>query len=202
MNTLIVYYHPYEGSYCNAILRAVQDGLRAGGHACKIIDLEKDGFDPVMHGKDLKAFAQMGQKPNLMETNLDPLVYYYKQMLEWAERLVFIFPVWWMTMPAMMKGFIDKVIFPGIAYNMENGRLVSRLHMLKEVVVISTMNTPAETYRDQFNNSLEGSLIKGTFHQIGINEVEWISINMVKQSGQTKRELWLKDITKRFMRPD
>jgi putative NADPH-quinone reductase len=107
-----------------------------------------------------------------------------------------------MTLPAMMKGFVDKVIFPGVAYEMEDGRLRSRLRNLRQVTVITTMNTPAEIYESIFGNSIEGSLIKGTFHQIGINEVEWISINMVKQSGETKRELWLKDITKRFMRPD
>ena len=101
-------------------------------------------------------------------------------------------------MPAMMKGFVDKVIFPGVAYNMEGPKLVSRLHSLKQVTIISTMNTPADIYREQFNNSLEGSLIKGTFNQIGVHDVEWISINMVKQSGQEKREIWLEEIEARF----
>ena len=101
-------------------------------------------------------------------------------------------------MPAMMKGFVDKVIFPGVVYNMEGPQLVSRLHSLKEVTIISTMNTPADIYRDRFNNSLEGSLIKGTFNQIGIHDVEWISINMVKQSGQEKREIWLQELEEKF----
>ena len=198
MKTLIVFYHPYKGSYCRAILGAVQEVLKRGGHSHKTIDLLRDAFDPVMREKDLEAFAVYGRTGDITDSDVDPIVLHYKKKLEWAERIVMIFPIWWMNMPAMMKGFVDKVIFPGVAYNMEGQQLVSRLHSLKEVTVISTMNTPADVYRDRFNNSLEGSLIKGTFNQIGIHDVEWISINMVKQSGQEKREIWLQELEEKF----
>ena len=199
MKTLIVYDHPYEGSFCNAILKAVQRGLKKGGHTCKVINLDKDNFDPVMRAKDLKAFAELGRGIESALMNLDPTVFRYKKKLEWADHIVMIFPIWWMSMPAMMKGFVDKVIFPGVAYDMDNGRLVSRLASLKQVTVISTMNTPADIYRDMFGNSLEGSLIKGTFNQIGIHDAEWISFNMVKQVGTEVREQWLADLEERFM---
>lgn len=199
MKTLIVYNHPYEGSFCNAILKAVQRGLKKGGHTCKVINLDKDNFDPVMRAKDLKAFAELGRGIESALMNLDPTVFRYKKKLEWADHIVMIFPIWWMSMPAMMKGFVDKVIFPGVAYDMDNGRLVSRLASLKQVTVISTMNTPADIYRDMFGNSLEGSLIKGTFNQIGVHDAEWISFNMVKQVGTEVREQWLADLEERFM---
>lgn len=199
MKTLIVYNHPYEGSFCNAILKAVQRGLKKGGHTCKVINLDKDNFDPVMRAKDLKAFAELGRGIESALMDLDPTVFRYKKKLEWADHIVMIFPIWWMSMPAMMKGFVDKVIFPGVAYDMDNGRLVSRLASLKQVTVISTMNTPADIYRDMFGNSLEGSLIKGTFNQIGIHDAEWISFNMVKQVGTEVREQWLADLEERFM---
>lgn len=198
MKTLIVYYHPYEGSYCNSILGAVRSGLKKGRHPNKVIDLEAEGFDPVMRAKDLMAFGQAGRGDDITTTDVDAAVLRYKKKLEWAERIVMIFPVWWMTMPAMMKGFIDKVIFPGVAYNMEGGRLKSRLKNLHQVTVISTMNTPADVYRDMFGNSLEGSLVKGTFNQIGIHDVEWISLNMVKQSGQEVRQMWLEELEYKF----
>ena len=129
--------------------------------------------------------------------DVDPLVRKYKTKLEQAEHLVLIFPIWWMNMPAMMKGFIDKVIFPAIAYDMKGGLLKSRLP-IKKVTVISTMNTPADVYREHFNNAIEGNLINGTFRQIGIEEVEWISLSMVKQAPQEERELWLENIRIRF----
>ena len=198
MKTLIVYYHPNDRSFCSAILKAVKDGSKKGGHPSKVINLSKDNFDPVMKSKDLKAFAELGRGMEEAIMDLDPIVFRYKKKLEWAEHIVMIFPIWWMTMPAMMKGFVDKVIFPGVAYEMDNGRLRSRLHSLKQVTVITTMNTPADIYRNNFGNSLEGSLVKGTFNQIGIHDIRWISLNMVKQSGDEKRWLWLDEIEKEF----
>ena len=151
-----------------------------------------------MREKDLKAFAELGRGETAALSELDPIVLRYKKKLEWADRMVMIFPTWWMTMPAIMKGFVDKVIFPGVAYEMDNGRLKSRLRNLKQVTVISTMNTPADVYRDRFNNSIEGSLIKGTFNQIGIHDARWISLNMVKQVGEEVRAQWLEELEERF----
>jgi len=100
-------------------------------------------------------------------------------------------------MPAMTKGFVDKVIFPAVAYNMEGGRLVSRLSVRK-VSVITTMNTPADVYRERFNNAVEGSLINGTFRQIGIEDIRWTSINGVKQASQEQRVKWLEEVEAMF----
>ena len=197
MKTLIVFNHPHEGSYCTSILHAAEKGLKAGGHPCRIINLDKDGFDPVMRSKDLKAFAMAGKDMDDALLEVDPLVMKYKEDLEWAEHLVMIFPIWWMTSPAMTKGFIDKVIFPAVAYNMVKGKLVSRLPVRK-VTVITTMNTPSDIYKEMFDNSIEGSMIKGTFRQIGIGDVGWISLNGVKQAGQEQRIEWLIQVYEYF----
>lgn len=101
-------------------------------------------------------------------------------------------------MPAMTKGFIDKVIFPGVAYKMEGGHLVSMLSSLKQVTIITTMNTPSDVYKKTYDNALEGSLIKGTFNKIGIHDIRWISLNMVKQVGDEKRWVWLDEIETEF----
>lgn len=200
MNTLIVFNHPYGGSFCGAILAAVERGLKTGGHKCRVINLDQDDFDPVMRSKDLLAFVGAGRAGEDALDAIDDQVREYKGHLEWAEHLVMIFPVWWMTTPAMTKGFIDKVIFPAIAYDMKDGRLVSRLS-LRKVTVITTMNTPADIYREVFGNPLEGSLIKGTFRQIGIENIEWTSLNEVKQVSREQREAWLEEIERRFAKP-
>lgn len=200
MRTLIVYNHPREGSFCSAVREAVENGLKTGNHEYKVIDLDRDGFDPVMKEKDLKAFVTAGRIGEDGLEEVDPLVLRYMKMMRWAEQIVMIFPIWWMTTPAMTKGFIDKVIFPGIVYKMEGGKLVSKLSSLKQVTIITTMNTPSEVYHDIFGNSLEGSLIKGTFNQIGIHDIRWISLNMVKQAGDEKRWVWLDEIETEFAR--
>ena len=198
MKTLIIYNHPHEGSFCSAVRDAVLSGLDVGGHEYKVIDLDKDRFDPVMREKDLSAFVQASRNPEKEIEGLDPLIEVYVNKMRWAERIVMIFPIWWMTTPAMMKGFIDKVIFPGMVYRMEGGKLVSLLSRLKQVVIITTMNTPSAIYESTFGNSIEGSLIKGTFNQIGIHDIRWISLNMVKQVGDEKRWLWLDEIEHEF----
>ena len=198
MKTLIVFNHPYGGSYCGAIMAAVERGLRKSGQPFRVINLDQDDFDPVMRSKDLLAFVGAGKNnPDALDA-VDDQVKEYKRHLEWAEHLVMIFPIWWMTMPAMMKGFIDKVIFPGIVYKMEDGEMISMLSKLRQVTVITTMNTPQDIYKEVFGNSIEGSLIKGTFNKIGIHDIRWISLNMVKQSGDEKRWLWLDEIETEF----
>ena len=198
MKTLIIYYHPHEGSFCSAIRDAVISGLEVGKHEYKLVDLGVDEFDPVMRAKDLKAFAMAGHIGEEGLEGVDPIVLKYMKKLRWAEHVVMIFPIWWMSMPAMMKGFVDKVIFPGVVYKMEGGNLVSMLSGLKQVTIITTMNTPADVYKNMFNNSIEGSLIKGTFNKIGIHDIRWISLNMVKQVGDEKRWVWLDEIETEF----
>jgi putative NADPH-quinone reductase len=151
-----------------------------------------------MREKDLEAFVQSSRNDGKGIEGIDPLVRMYADKMRWAERIVMIFPIWWMTMPAMTKGFIDKVIFPGLVYRMEDGKLVNMLTRLKQVVIITTMNTPSAIYETTFGNSLEGSLIKGTFNQIGIHDIRWISLNMVKHVGDEKRWLWLDEIEREF----
>ena len=199
MKTLIVFNHPYGGSYCASIMEAVEKGLDKSSQPYKTINLDQEEFDPVMRSKDLIAFAGAGRTGEEALAVVDEMVIRYKGMLEWAEHLVMIFPIWWMTMPAMTKGFIDKVIFPAIAYTMEDGRLKSRLP-LERVTIITTMNTPAEAYRDMFNNALEGSLINGTFKKIGIEDVRWISLNEVRQASDELRKSWLTHIEETFAR--
>lgn len=193
MKVLIVFNHPYEGSYCNAILNSVYRGLHQANHQVDVINLDKDGFNPIMTSRDLRAFKD--KQP------VDPKVIKYKGMLEKADHVIFIFPIWWELMPALMKGFIDKVIFPGVAYdyvNESNTRMKPLLTNIKGITVITTMNTPNILYRLVFGNAVQKALMRGTFWKLGYKKRKWISFNMVQQVSDEKRKLWLLKIEKRF----
>ena len=196
MKVLIVFNHPYEASYCHAILEKVQSGLQQGGHEIDLIHLDKDEFDPVMRAKDLQAFVMAAKQASGSLALLDDKVKDYKIRLEAAEHLVFIFPIWWELMPALTKGFIDKLIFPGIAYHykQKGNRMINRLHQLKGLTMITTMNTPLIFYRLLFGNAIKKALLLGTFWKIGIQNRKWISLNYVKFSSQQKRKKWLDKI--------
>jgi len=193
MKVLIVFNHPYEGSYCNAILDSVTKGLQKSNHEIDIIHLDKEGFNPVMTAQDLKAFRD--KQP------VDPKVIEYKKRLEQADHLVFIFPIWWELMPALMKGFIDKVIFPGVAYDYVNGsntKMKPLLTNIKGVTVVTTMNTPRVLYRLIFGNAVKKAIMTGTFWKLGYKNRKWISYNMVKQVSHEKRKSWLGKLENTF----
>lgn len=193
MKVVIVFNHPYEGSFCNAILQAVTNGLNKGSHQIDLIHLDKDKFNPVMTAGDLKGFRD--KKP------IDPKVIEYSDKIKNADHLVFIFPIWWELMPAMTKGFVDKVIFPGVAYdytNKENTRMKPLWDNLKGVTMITTMNTPNWLYWLLFGNAIKKAMILETFWKIGFKNRKWISFNQVKMVTQEKRQQWLSQIEHKF----
>lgn len=193
MKVAIVFNHPYEGSYCTAILDAVTRGLVQGGHEVDLLHLDNDGFDPVMTAADLKAFR--AKEP------VDPQVVAYKDRLAQADQLVFIFPIWWELMPALTKGFIDRVIFPGVAYdytNPQNTRMRPLWGNLKGVTVVTTMNTPGWLYALLFGNAIKKALVLGTFWKMGYRNVKWLSFNRVKAVPKGRRDRWLQKLERRF----
>jgi putative NADPH-quinone reductase len=200
MKVLVVFNHPYQHSYCNAILEALKKGLAKGNHHLDLIHLDEDEFDPVMRAKDLKAFVLAAKDPKASFDLLDPKVQAYKQRLEQADHLVFVFPIWWELMPALTKGFIDKLIFPGIAYdyNQKGNRMIGRLKNLKGLTMVTTMNTPKIAYWAIFGNAIKKALLLGTFWKIGVPNRKWISLNYVKFTTQEKRKKWLLDIENKF----
>ncbi len=98
MKTLVVFSNPNEQGHCASILREVETHLMEHNIEFSVLKLEKAGYDPVMRPTD--HFTAGGNDP-------DPLTTKYRQMLLDADRLIFVYPVWWNTMPAMLKGFFD-----------------------------------------------------------------------------------------------
>ena len=185
-NTVIVTSHPYDGSFCHALMASAKAGAEKAGNTVDVIDLEADGFDPVMHSKDLIGF--------LKHKAQDPQAIDYIERVKAADHLILIFPIWWELMPAMMKGFIDKVVFPGETFNYTKGGvgMASNLPKLKSTTIMTTMNTPKSLYRWVFGNAIQRALVRGTFVKMGLKHVKWMSCNMVKKSSDAKRQGWLK----------
>jgi putative NADPH-quinone reductase len=194
MKVAVVFNHPYEGSFCNAILRTVVNSLRTAGHETDILHLDNEGFNPVMTAADLQGFVKGAP--------VDPKVIEYRRRLEQADHLIIIFPIWWELMPAMMKGFIDKVIFPGVAYDYDRSgrfpKMKPRLPRLKGITLITTMNSASLVYRLVFGNAIKKALFAGTFWKMGYGNRKWINYGMVKFVSEEKRKKWLSQLDQRF----
>ncbi|WP_206366921.1 NAD(P)H-dependent oxidoreductase [Sphingobacterium sp. SGL-16] len=165
MRTVIVFNHPYPESYCNAILESITKGLQKSGQEIDLIHLDQNNFNPRMTSEDLKAFVE--------HKAVDPLVLDYHARLKKAEHLVFIFPIWWDIMPAATKGFVDRVLSPGLAYDHHprGYGLIPLLKNLKTITVITTMNKPKIMYSLLIGNLISKVMIKSIFKSMGYKNV-------------------------------
>ncbi len=192
MNFVIVFDHPYGGgasgnvphqrSYSAALLAAVMKGLRSNDHSVDLIDLHTDGFNPVMSASDLASWRQ--------KQTSDPLAADYQQRLMAADHIIFIFPIWWEGMPALMKGFFDKVFVKGIVYaETKPGRpFKCLLPRLRGVSLLTVMSTPTFVYRWFLGNPIAKMVFRGTFRKMGVNALKWYNYSGMENRSLKQRQ--------------
>lgn len=109
MKTLVVHCHPVPDSFNAALFATSCDALRRAGNELRTIDLYAEGFDPVMKRDERECY---NADPALIESRVQPHV----DAVRWAEHLVFVYPVWFHGPPAMLKGWLERVFLPGVAF--------------------------------------------------------------------------------------
>ncbi|WP_332739784.1 NAD(P)H-dependent oxidoreductase [Hydrogenophaga sp.] len=112
MRVLVIYCHPVETSYNAALHTEVLAGLRSAGHEVDDCDLYAEGFDPVLSREERLGYHEV-------PGNRVPVQRYVDRLLR-AEAVVFCFPTWCFGMPAMLKGFFDRVLMPGVAFDISD----------------------------------------------------------------------------------
>ena len=110
MQISIILAHPDPGSFNHAIARAAVDRLRGNGHKVRFHDLYAEGFDPLLPASEVPAGAAL---PPEIEAHCEEIVA--------ADGIVIVHPNWWGQPPAVLKGWVDRVIRPGVAYNFLDG---------------------------------------------------------------------------------
>lgn len=190
MKILIVYAHPWEGSFNHAILNSITTGVNSIDREYEIIDLNKDNFNPVFTKEEL-ALYNKGE-------SIDPLIKKYQELISLTEHIIFIFPTWWGGVPAILKGFIDKVFLKGWAYFLsEKGFKIGKgLSYIKGATVITTMNTPWIYYKFVVKKSYNFLINKNFLKLCGIKKVKFFAFTGVKNSSKKRREGFLKKIEK------
>ncbi len=185
MNLLIVYTHPNHNSLCHAMLEQVQRGIAANGHTVetRIIDLYADEFNPALVFNEQKRRRDM---------HLDPELEHYRELVRWADQLVFIYPIWWGRPPAMLLGFFDRMMASGFAYkHRKAGDLMPEgLLKGKSVVCISTMMGPTGYLQYWLGNAHRLLMRRALFNYIGIRKVKfWEFGSMEKTNGRQQQKL-------------
>lgn len=138
MRTLVVHCHPDEASFSAALYRAACEALEGAGHELRRADLYAEGFEPVLSREERRAY--LGD-PAAIERKVQPHV----DALRWAEHLVFVFPTWFYGPPALLKGWLERVWLPGVAF--EPSKVKGRppapgLRNIRRLTVVTTSGSP------------------------------------------------------------
>lgn len=136
MRALVVYCHPREGSYCSALRDAAMRGLSRAGHDVTLLDLAALSFDAVMGVEEWKTYRSMaGTVPPELTVHVDAV--------RSAEILVFVYPTWWSGLPAQLKGWLERVMLPGVGFVLDDARKVRPgLGHVRRIVTVSTYGSP------------------------------------------------------------
>jgi NAD(P)H dehydrogenase (quinone) len=182
-NIAIINGHPYAKSYCSALAEAYKNGAIASGSNVRSIDVGALTFEP-----NLKYGYH--QRIELEEDLINA-----QETIRWADHLVFVYPVWWGTVPALLKGFIDRVFLPGFAFQSRpNSLLWDKLLKGKSARLIVTMDTPSWYSRWVYKNAIHHVVKHGTLKFSGVNPVKVTEICPIKTSTDKQREKWLADV--------
>ncbi len=183
----IIFAHPWHGSFNKAILDSVTGILDEKKEEYTVIDLNKDRFNPVMTEEELALYSQ--------GKSIDPLVERYKEILKKTDELILIFPIWWMSMPAILKGFFDKILLKNFAYESAKYGIKGLLTNIKVAKIITTAEAP------KFLLHISGfgfTIKKANLGGIGIKKSKWIHFSVKMGNSDEKRKRFLEKV-KKFM---
>jgi len=188
MHTTIIFAHPWHGSFNKAILDAVTRELDKQEKPYHVIDLNKDGFNPVMQESELALYSK-GQ-------SADPLVLKYQAVLQETDELIFIFPIWWYNIPAILKGFIDKVMLKGFGYAETSTGLKGMLTHITRTTIFTTSEAPT-IYVNLFKgNPINGVFIKGALKGVGLRNIRWYNNGLTTTGSREKKVKYLAKVTR------
>lgn len=108
MRALVIYCHPSPDSFCRAVLSTVLEELAAGGAETRLLDLYQADFRPVLTRAEWEGY-------DTCPANADP-IREEAELLRWADALVFVYPTWWYGQPALLKGWLERVLIPDVAF--------------------------------------------------------------------------------------
>jgi putative NADPH-quinone reductase len=136
MHVLLVLAHPLPESFAHSVARTVRETLEGQGHSVDLLDLHAENFDPRLTEKERRGYFDVPYDTS----GVADLV----MRLQKAEALVFVFPQWWFNLPAVLKGFFDRVFAPGVAFRHDKagGRIVPLLTNIRHFWVFTTTGSP------------------------------------------------------------
>ena len=187
MKISLILAHPNVGSFNHAIAEAARSALVSSGHEVSFHDLYQERFDPILPYNEIPKGAAV-----------DPIIQKHCDEIASADGIIIIHPNWWGMPPAILKGWIDRVIRPGVAYEFlegDSGEGVPQgLLKASKTVVFNTSNTFPERERQVFGDPLETLWKNCIFGLCGVKEFYRMTYSVIITSTSTQRKAWLEDV--------
>ena len=177
----IILAHPWHGSFNKAICDTITSKLDEENKPYTVLDLNKDNFNPVLTANELAIYSK-GEYT-------DPLVGHYQTALKNSDEVIFIFPIWWNSAPAILRGFFDKVFLVNFSHTYENGW--TPLLNINKTLVVTTSQSPTE----HFATSIESLFIKENLGVVGFKNVKWLNCDNVKFGTDEHRKHFLQEVS-------
>ncbi len=131
MRALVVYCHPHPESFTAAVRDAALDVLTEAGAEVTLIDLHAEAFDPVLSRAEWECYSDGPATDSPLARHIEAL--------RAADTLIFVYPTWWYGQPAMLKGWLDRVLLPGVAFHLPpEGDIEPRLRHVRRLAVLTT----------------------------------------------------------------
>ena len=187
MKISVILGHPKRGSFNHAIAGTVVQTLKTNGHEVAFHDLYQEAFDPVLPDVELPKGAVV---PALIMRHCDEIAA--------ADGIVIVHPNWWGQPPAIVKGWIDRVIRPGVAYEFKEGDsgegIPVGLLRAKSALIFNTSNTEAQREQEVFGDPLARIWKDCIFGLCGVKQVNRRTFGVMVMSTEQQREAWLDEV--------
>ncbi len=185
MNILLINGHPDKESYNHALAAAYKKGALNSGAVVQEINICELVFNPNL---------QFGYRKR---TEFEPDLVKAQESIKWADHLVWIYPVWWGSVPAIMKGFLDRVLLPGFAFKKREDSVWWDKYLTgKTSRIICTMDQPTWYYRWLNGRPSHIAMKRLTMNFVGIKKVRITSIGPIRLSKERFRTKWLSKVEK------
>ena len=182
MKILLLLGHPRSNSLNRAIAETSVAVLKKLGHEVIFHDLYQEGFDPVLPAGE----------ENLPDTELPAYLQEHLRHFKEAEGIVIVHPNWWVGPPAILRGWIDRVVRQNSCYNFTKDGVISHVGG-KTVQIFSTSNTPREIEMNVYGDPIENFWKVIVFGLLGTQSFERRNFESVAMSTPEERKSWLEE---------
>lgn len=179
-NILVILGHPDKSSFCGSLAKSYIDSAMANGSEVRELQLGELNFDPILW-EGYKKIQEL--EPDLAKA---------QELIQWSNHIVFVYPNWWGAMPALMKGFFDRVLLPGFAFKYrKDSPLWDKLLSGRTAHLMVTMDTPPWYYRWIYHRPGHNEMKRTILGFCGIKVVKISEFALIKSSSQQQREKWI-----------